>query len=583
LTASAVSPSTCTGTHPSEAAAVRSRRAAVVLAIALGLLYAGLVAIGAVLHSDMIDMDGVVYVRYAQYIARGDFGSSVSGSWNPVISWSIAPFIRLGMDGLYAGRVALAIWGLAVLAGFSFLMRRFVPLAPGWRAAVLALVVLNTVHWSIGRINADTILAAVLLTYFGLVLGPGLLTSRRAPLLAGMAGGAAYLCKYYALPFFVVHFPMTLLLTAVIRPNQDTGDAAPSFRRQARRLLSSWMIGLCGFGAVAAPWIATISKKYDRLLFTTHARALAHAEQGKRRWIDGLWTPIPPHLTFCEVRETMKGEYVSLAGAPRHFLREKAAVVTANGRVLYEMFRSFDQIGLSFAAMLLLLPAAFLMRANRAELFRLLWLAGTVLLYGSGYLLSHVEARFFEPFMFPLFLLLSVQIALLLPRVIGRKAGGAVSKERQRIAVALAILVLVSFGTNRALLLCTDLRAGNPTGYRQLAARLKHSGFAGPLASNSWVDGLYVAFHMDTPFLGRPHLATPERWGDELRQGGVRTFLVFKSDLIPRDFLERSGWSCQAVMDMSVPLDKVFVFVPGPPQTAAVSDRAASEAPGSQP
>src|SRR4051812_44060233 len=61
---------------------------------------------------DRMNPDAVAYVRRALYLSQGDFKSSVSGYWSPMISWSIAPLLKMGVDGLHAARFVLFGWGM---------------------------------------------------------------------------------------------------------------------------------------------------------------------------------------------------------------------------------------------------------------------------------------------------------------------------------------------------------------------------------------------------------------------------------------------------------------------------------------
>src|SRR5688572_3468511 len=175
------------------------------------LLYAGLMLVGIPARLEQMNVDGVTYVRRAQYVAAGLWRESLTAYWSPLISWSMAPLIRMKVDGLLAARVVLAGWGAAWVVAAQLLFRGVCP-APQWlRLVVGGAFAVVAAHLSLGMITPDVIMAACLLGYLAMIAHPALLRRRRIAFGAGALAGLAFLGKSYALPFFLVHAPLTLI------------------------------------------------------------------------------------------------------------------------------------------------------------------------------------------------------------------------------------------------------------------------------------------------------------------------------------------------------------------------------------
>ncbi len=150
-------------------------RSRITLITLLGLLvplalYTAFVIPAAISHRNQINPDAVAYVRFAQYIAHGDFSHSISGYWSPLISWCMTPLVAMGMDGLHAARVVLALWGAAFVVAFYFFARTLHAIGPVLRVAATCIVALAAVSMAVGVISPDIILGTCLLAYFAAVM-----------------------------------------------------------------------------------------------------------------------------------------------------------------------------------------------------------------------------------------------------------------------------------------------------------------------------------------------------------------------------------------------------------------------------
>ncbi|MDP3920363.1 MAG: hypothetical protein Q8R76_06115 [Candidatus Omnitrophota bacterium] len=72
-----------------------------------------------------------------------------------------------------------------------------------------------------------------------------------------MAAGAAYLAKAYALPFFLIHFPVTIFIRRL--------TSGRNSRFPLGKMVKTLCFGMMGFSLLAAPWIGVMSVKYSTL------------------------------------------------------------------------------------------------------------------------------------------------------------------------------------------------------------------------------------------------------------------------------------------------------------------------------
>jgi hypothetical protein len=180
---------------------------------AIGLIgYGALAAVPAVRNFDLIDGDTVAYIRLARYLLAGHFWDAASSMWSPLLSWCMVPLLAVGLDSLHACRIVLLAWGAGFVLAFALLLERFSPITRAWQVAAILLASALAAHWAISISQPDLMVATLLMVYFWCVLDSRLLHSRRRQLACGVLGGAAYLAKAYALPFFLAHYAFVLAL-----------------------------------------------------------------------------------------------------------------------------------------------------------------------------------------------------------------------------------------------------------------------------------------------------------------------------------------------------------------------------------
>ena len=506
-------------------------------------LYLVLVPIGIGLQRERINPDGVCYIRLARCLSEGRVLDSVSGHWSPLISWCAAAPIGAGMDGQLAMRLVLAAWGLVFVAGAGLLLRRFTTLPRAWAVACLLGAVPVALDWSLQVITPDIIVAACLMFYFRASVHPRLLERRPAQLACGFWGGMAFLAKAYALPFVLAGLPIALLLR-YWTARRGAGATAPadggSPRPSLRRLVLAWATCLIMFAVVAGPWIALLSWKLGRFTFSTAGTA-SHAYAGPTlRTGPGLLAPRPGELTIWEHPEEVPvPDWSPFAGSTlaMHQLR----VIGRNLQTVRTYIADFDAAGISLFVLLATPALVFLFRRRRDDLFRVLWVASVFVIYCGGYLLMHLQERYIAPVLWPVACLWCFHLGWRLVEHVGPMLRDRGRSERGW-RVVIALILVASFGGMAAgraagLALYRPLR-----NFRNIAREIEQAGCRGPVAGTRPDETLYLAYHMNQPWLGAPASARLAECAAELERFGARTFIVWDSSPLAATFDNAPGW-----------------------------------------
>lgn len=502
-------------------------------------VYAICILLATILLRDQINPDAVSYVGNARQIAEGRFAESVSGYWSPLLSWSMAPLILCGVDGLLAARIVLGLGGALLIVGCSLLMRRLLGDRPqNWtHATALALIAVNTAYWATYVIAPDLLLATGLIFYFAAVLSPDLLQRRSQAVLCGAIGAVAFFSKAYALPFVLVHFPLTVLLRWIAGGRQE----------DPRRVFRVVGIGIATFFAVAGPWIAMLSLKYGKPTFSTVAQIshtiIGPSDMPRQHPLGELHDVPAGHIHVWETPEVLSYNHWSPLDNVQYFLYQVRYTLGTIQRVIRDI-GSFDLLYLSLPA-LLLPPLLIGRRKDRDGAFFAMWFLATTAIFALGFTLVFYERRYIIALLWPMTLIYCLAFCLdklQLPR---------------RKAAALAALVLISFGVYsfsccQAVWKQSRIDYG---GYRRLAAVIEPDCGSGPIAyAGRRHEGLYLAYHMNKPFLG--WMWTPEENNvaeveAALRQHGATTFLVDSKWKLAADFAKQTHWRLRKTIPYS--------------------------------
>jgi hypothetical protein len=467
------------------------------------LVYAILVVPAVWLRRGQINPDSICYIRLSTYLLRHDWSHAVSGYWSPLFPWCMAPLLATGMEGLVAAHVMLGVIGAVYLIAAHQLLKQFDAIQPAARFWMMMIAALVTVRLVVKIISPDLLMAAILLFYLAAMHRRDVLRRPMLAFLAGILGGLAYLAKAYALPFFIAHFLLTLLLRGWI----SRREADPIRRVGAGQLCAVALAGMLGCLLVAGPWIALLSHSYGRLTISTagpfnHNEAPGAPEELKYRF--SFFIPPDPYLTESEIIDRRVTRFWSPFDSAER-MRRQWRIAEANTPQILATLGSFDRIWLVPVCLAIASALGITLMLRRrvqteTDAWELPWLAMTLLVYCSGFTIVYFESRLIEAALrFP---------AMLLCVLLAIHAGqhvAARSSKLTRCGTALPIFVLVVFSVSALIDLPRSFTHARRDGMpRAVADAMRAAQLHGPIASSNRGIGGYVAYFLNAKLITIP-------------------------------------------------------------------------------
>ena len=197
--------------------------------------------------------DSISYFSVAKQYAEGHTWEAVNGYWSPLFSWLLVPFLWAGIAPHVASRVLFGVVGAILVVLFHALIGRLgvSHRIQNW-ATITSIPIIA--YCSLTLATPDFLLVGLLLLYYFLLCRPDFASRRWSGVLCGLVGGAAYLCKHYAIAFFAVHFTAFMLARYLQGRRENLG----------RRVVFHYVAGMAVFLLICSAWIGTMSAKYGR-------------------------------------------------------------------------------------------------------------------------------------------------------------------------------------------------------------------------------------------------------------------------------------------------------------------------------
>ncbi len=485
-----------------------------------------------------INVDGIAYLRLAGYIAEGNFQQSVSGTWAPLFTWLLSPFLLVGLDGLTSARIAIALSGAGLLLSSWLLTSRF-DLDRTFRFFTVLAAGLLIADWSVRNIGPDLLISALILFYLYLASDPSILKHKRAAFFCGVAGGLAYFAKHYAFWFFIVHFPVMLLLRGYIERQGK--------RIRFKKILLSWVIGMIGLLLVSSIWITVLSAKFGHLTITPVGN-LVYAKLGPtdvdRRdpsFTGGLNRPSNPYsIHSWEDPEEIKEKYKTWSPFEnKAYFMHQLRMIRNNLVYIFGHFVNFSPFFTYFfvTAILALIPIALLINPlDRKTKF----LTGFIVLsfgaYSSGHILTFARTtKYFYPLMLLAIFSYSFFLGKLESGIRATEVVNISARRKKVLTVYLLLILILSFTIKPGIHLLKSVKnlltieQVNP--YLEIAEKIDAAGFPSPYAiirsSQKPHTDLYIAYYLQKQLTGRPLSSDPDGITEELRAAGAKSLLVF--------------------------------------------------------
>lgn len=449
-------------------------------------------------NRERINPDAVAYLRQAEYLAGGDWASSVSAYWSPMLGWCIAPLVKLGADPLYAAHAVLAAWGAGFIIALHCFLRRLVRWPLWLHIAALSTVALATAPMAVRWITPDLMVSTLLMAHLAAVWHPRLMRSRKRQLSAGALAGLAYVAKSFALPFVLAHLPVLLILRALLH-------------RRWTPPLGAAVFVVLGVLLTAGPWVAVISRHHAAITSGTSAPAarallapesaegarLRHGQPRDARLAANAFAPPPdPRIAWWETPDAIRHRFWS-PFENEQFLRHQRKLLRTQTRKGARIVGEFDYLSagrlLIFLPLLLALPMG-LRRGRRA---RLLWCWLALAVYCAPFLLVYLVDRYLVGVVLPMLLMMGI----MLPLSVGRRRRSPPRRLSAPLRLLGAGALCASFAI-AAIRQQVDLYATAPSReFRELAAQLNARYPDSTIVSPDFGPGLYTAYFARSKFV----------------------------------------------------------------------------------
>lgn len=489
--------------------------------------------------------DGTSILRLAGYIAEGNFQQSISPGYSPLLTWGISAFIFLGLDGLTAARVAIALAGAGLLLGSWFLAQRF-DLSEHTRFTAVLIVALLTAFWTIQFIAADVLFAALTLLYLYLVTDPNVLTGKKAAFFCGIASGFMYLAHHYAMPFFFAHFPVILLARGYL----DRDSAGLPWKKGLLALGS----GFTGFLIIVSIWIGIVSVKNGHFTISIKG-GVAHAVMGPKDvdrrhpfFVGGLYKPKEDYMIHVfEDPSEVEFKTWSPFESKEYFIHQLKVIKDNFVYILNHFVNLSPFFTYAFVIVILALaPIAFLLNTlNSKKKFLYAWIIITFSIYCSGFLLliARSPRRFYA--LMAVFVFASFHFMEEFKHAV---KDTILEQKKRYLAFFLFVVLLMAFALKPSIQLVRSVKhiitveQVNP--YKEIAERISTVDFPSPYAvvrsSQKVTTDYYMAYFLRKQLLGRPLSTDLDGITGELESAGGKSLVAFDNPGIVEE-LKRDG------------------------------------------
>ncbi len=316
--------------------------------------------------------------------------------------------------------------------------------------------------------------------------------------------------------------------------------------REWRKAALAWISGILAFLILAGPWMGVLSCKYGHLTFSTVAR-VAHTIIGptdkdrQHTWDRQLHRVPPGRITVWEAPDALSYNHWSPLENKGYFIHQ----VKYSGRTAWsivDVVASYDLLRISLPA-LVLLPIIISRQQGRVRRRKAVWVLGTVAIYSVGFVFVFWGERYTHPFLFPLCCIYGVAFCTAWFRQVAAKL--AIASRFQYLAT---MLVAMSFAVTVAFWMVEYVRDAKirQVSFRGMAEEMKTAGCQGPVAILSdkrvhW--GLYLAYHLEEPFAGRPKETDTAEIEKALNDFGVQTLVVASDAEGSARFTQETSWT----------------------------------------
>ena len=431
-----------------------------------------------------INPDGISYISIAQKYLAGDFSNAVTGHWGPMISWLLMPFLQFSSDALLVGKILTSLIGVSALIAIRALSYRF-EMPESARTTILFSAIPVILSFAFSDLTPDLLLTCMLLFYLTVIFSANYADRINKGILCGALGGAAYLSKSFAFPFFISHF----FIMNVLHYFRSNG------KEEKKKVVRNFFAGAIVFALISGIWIGLISNKYGEFTFgtsgkTTYRLRAAPGAQVSAALEEGFVEP--PNETAINIWEDPSylkvpvSEPVVFGVFVKNQLRVTTGLIGKTAVILMDFSILSVVIGVVYV---LFWVRKFNIRAIPPEV---LYPTVTIVIYAGGYSLVYVVARHLWP--------LCIMLMLMGGYVLGRLFESNFFTKTRRWA--LLVVFFLSFAVPASQQLRVYAHRGELI--HGLSEVLKSRiGPGDKIVSNrSWAGTLFLSYHLGCRYYG---------------------------------------------------------------------------------
>jgi len=327
--------------------------------------------------------DTFQYISIAKKYISGDWSHVLNGYWSLLLSWLLTIPILVIKNDILAFKILQFLIGFFVLFQWNNLLN-IIPLNKSIKNILSIAIIPFLVDYAFLNLTPDLLFVGFLLMLINALVAGNILSDRKQAMRTGIIGGALYLTKAFAFPFFIA-FTSAIFLIEKVRKN--------GIDRQWKNLPVLYGI----FFLICICWIVTISFHYDRFTISESARFNMNREAaplpGRSNELPilhgGLFAPMENAISAWESPgEYLKDESITLFNSPSEYFK----IISRNIFSIY-YFDFRNQVG----ALFILLLIVFIIKKGIKELFITKWILTLlifILLFYGGYALILVHARY---------------------------------------------------------------------------------------------------------------------------------------------------------------------------------------------
>jgi hypothetical protein len=316
----------------------------------------------------------------------------------------------------------------------------------------------------------------ILIFYLNFLIDPRYCHRLSMGLLAGLAGGLAFLSKSYVFFFFIIHYALSNLYYLKISPVN-------------RKIISkNLLLGFLVFFVISGIWIRAISEKYGKITVGTagsYNYALIGPDSNGHPMFNGLLKP--PNtiaISAWEDPSYIKIKNWNPLASKENFLYQ-LKVIYSNILKIIQVLNSFS----IFSLLIIIIAIIYFFKdrdkESKNKIFILLL---TIIIFASGYSFILIEDRYM--WFICILLLLGIYLVETIFKAFSSK---------QKIKNILIFLLAWSFIIYPTLTI-SEFSGSGLEDYK-LAESLKNQGLQGNVASNNqWETSIYMVYYANSRY-----------------------------------------------------------------------------------